>query len=450
MKHIILIALLITQSICMACVAQESKVNSQATQWFGIQYHHDYPQSKHTPIITRITYNLGPDTLINAKQYRKIRYTNESKKVTNSYRGAIRQSQNEQQVYFVPCGSNNEYLLYDFDVKQGDTVYAYAGFYDNSCVEMVEFEQNQSVTPAWIVKDVQIVDGRKHVQVQFQSNMVEWIEGIGTKHILWSVGRGCYATGMEIQFQHTLCAADNESNTIYSFDTDYIGIRNNCPEWDVLAQAQQSTYLYFEDKNGVKDSLQVVIAQSNEDISTAPPMELAEVKQAIMDSTYFIVIRPNVFRQEFYRTYTYTPYGGYIENRRKDILIPADRLPVTITWDKQFFMDTELLSVLSDMPCWFDVGCRDQSMQTTWLAKADTCIVYNSLGEDMCTYEYLDMDNGEVIVKNVGFSIGTKQNLDEAIEHLETAPSATKVLRDGQILILRNGKTYTMQGQEVK
>jgi hypothetical protein len=221
----------------------------------------------------------------------------------------------------------------------------------------------------------------------------------------------------------------------------------------LVAQAQLSTYLYFEDKNGVKDSLQVVIAQpSDEDISIAPPMELSEVKQAIMDSTYFIVIRPNIFKQEFYRTYTYTPYGGYIENRRKDILIPADRLPVTITWDKQFFMDTELLSVLCDMPVWFDVGCSDQSMQTTWLAKADTCIVYNSLeeGYPMCTYEYLDVDNGEVIVKNVGFSIGTKQNLDEAIEHLETAPSATKVLHDGQILILRNGKTYTMQGQEVK
>lgn len=220
----------------------------------------------------------------------------------------------------------------------------------------------------------------------------------------------------------------------------------------LVAQAQLSTYLYFEDKNGVKDSLQVVIAQpSDEDISIAPPMELAEVKQAIMDSTYFIVIRPNVFKQEFYRTYTYTPYGGYIENRRKDILIPADRLPVTITWDKQFFMDTELLSVLCDMPVWFDVGCSDQSMETTWLAKADTCIVYNSLEEDyMCTYEYLDVDNGEVIVKNVGFSIGTKQNLDEAIEHLETAPSASKVLRDGQILIIRNGKTYTIQGAELE
>jgi hypothetical protein len=33
---------------------------------------------------------------------------------------------------------------------------------------------------------------------------------------------------------------------------------------------------------------------------------------------------------------------------------------------------------------------------------------------------------------------------------LSSEVHTTKVLRDGQVLILRNGKTYTMQGQEVK
>ena len=226
--------------------AQESKVKSHATQWFGIQYHHDYPQSEHTPIITEITYNLGPDTLINTKLYRQIRYTNESKKVTNAYHGAIRQSEDRQEVYYIPSGIDKEYLLYNFDVEQGDTVYAYAGFYDASCVEVIEYEQHQSITPAWIVQDIQVIDGRKHITIQQDAHVVEWIEGIGTKHILWPVGRGCYATGMEIQFQHTLCAADSEGNTIYSFDTDYIGIRNNCPDWAVLSQESKMSSLCDE------------------------------------------------------------------------------------------------------------------------------------------------------------------------------------------------------------
>ena len=227
-------------------VSQENKVKSHATQWFGIQYHHDYPQSEHTPIITGITYNLGPDTLINTKLYRQIRYTNESKKVTNAYHGAIRQSEDRQEVYYIPSGIDKEYLLYNFDVELGDTVYAYAGFYDASCVEMIEYEQHQSITPAWIVQDIQIIDGRKHITVQQDAHVVEWIEGIGTKHILWPVGRGCYATGMEVQFHHTLCAADNEGNTIYSFDTDYIGIRNNCPDWTVLSQENKMSSLCDE------------------------------------------------------------------------------------------------------------------------------------------------------------------------------------------------------------
>lgn len=227
-------------------VSQENKVKSHATQWFGIQYHHDYPQSEHTPIITGITYNLGPDTLINTKLYRQIRYTNESKKVTNAYHGAIRQSEDRQEVYYIPSGIDKEYLLYNFDVEQGDTIYAYAGFYDASCVEMIEYEQHQSITPAWIVQDIQVIDGRKHITVQQDAHVVEWIEGIGTKHILWPVGRGCYATGMEVQFHHTLCAADNEGNTIYSFDTDYIGIRNNCPDWTVLSQESKMSSLCDE------------------------------------------------------------------------------------------------------------------------------------------------------------------------------------------------------------
>ena len=39
----------------------------------------------------------------------------------------------------------------------------------------------------------------------------------------------------------------------------------------------------------------------------------------------------------------------------------------------------------------------------------------------------------------------------EAIDQIQGAKvQSTKVLRDGQVFILRNGKTYTMQGQEVK
>ena len=234
LKKITFVLLLsIVQSIFVLGYCSEPR---QAVMWYGIQYYHSYPQEEHTPLITNLTYSLGDDTLINGKQYHQILFTHEYEHITNAYRGGIRQSEDRQQVYFVPWGSQTEYLLYDFSVKKGDTVYAYAGFNDISCVRMLEDDPERTITPAWAVMDVQTINGRKHIFVQNDEyNTFEWIEGIGTRHILWYKRRTCYTAGMEIQYQHTLCAADSEGNILYSFDTDHLGIHNNNCQWEPMA-----------------------------------------------------------------------------------------------------------------------------------------------------------------------------------------------------------------------
>ena len=94
-------------------------------------------------------------------------------------------------------------------------------------------EPDRSITPAWTVMSVQTINGRKHISVQNEEYgiTIEWIEGIGTPHILWPQGRTCYATVMEVLTERTLCTADNEGNILYSFNTDDLGIRNECPNW---------------------------------------------------------------------------------------------------------------------------------------------------------------------------------------------------------------------------
>jgi hypothetical protein len=37
-----------------------------------------------------------------------------------------------------------------------------------------------------------------------------------------------------------------------------------------------------------------------------------------------------------------------------------------------------------------------------------------------------------------------------ATENIDVTPSSTKILRDGQLLILRGDKTYTLQGQIIR
>lgn len=205
----------------------------KASKWYGIQYYHDYPQKDNVPVITGLTYSIEGDTVINDTTFQKILFTSEREQST--YKGAIRQSESGQQVYFVPQGSHNQYLLYDFSVQQGDTVCAYFGFCDISCEEQAIQYPDQKIVPVWNVLSVQTIDERKHIQVQTEGYTIEWIEGIGTQYILWPFGRTCYATSLAAEFHHTLCAADNEGNILYSFNTDDLGIRNNCPDWETLA-----------------------------------------------------------------------------------------------------------------------------------------------------------------------------------------------------------------------
>ena len=95
---------------------------------------------------------------------------------------------------------------------------------------------NEKTKYRWVVQDVQVIDGRKHVVVKGgeSNHTVEWIEGIGTKFVFYENNQyGALATTSI----YALCAVDSEENTLYSFNTDGIGIRNNCPDWEIIDSA---------------------------------------------------------------------------------------------------------------------------------------------------------------------------------------------------------------------
>ena len=233
--------------LCVLCGLQSLAIAEalpQATKWYGVQYVHYPSHNEQLSYIHSISYTLSGDTTINSKIYSQLLLTNKDEKLDAVYRGALRISSNRQQVYFIPSGQidgapiTKEYLLYDFDVQVGDVVQAYSGFNDASCLEL-EKQGGYAVVQDWTVADVKVIDGRKHVKVTNKDNISnEWIEGVGTKYILWAVGRYCYATGEEKRMQRTLCVQDNMGNTLYSFNTEDLGIRNNCPDyWEVIDSA---------------------------------------------------------------------------------------------------------------------------------------------------------------------------------------------------------------------
>ena len=214
--------------------------------------------------------------------------------------------------------------------------------------------------------------------------------------------------------------------------------------------AQQSTFMYFEDKNGLKDSLEIAIGLTDDQIEKIPSYTTEGAVQAIRDSTWWVVLKGRSWREErqYLRTYAYQPYNGLIEGERKEIYFPADRLPVTISWDKQFFINNGLThSVMSDMGSWFDASCSVIEMYKVLLAANESCELSAIFDVDFCSFDYLG-GLGELPVRHFGIALGTANNPIESVETIPSdTPSASKQLRDGHIFILRGDKTYTLTGQ---
>ena len=204
----------------------------QASKWYGVKksVYPDYTGLE--PSFSSETYFLDGDTVINGITNKAVWCNSKS-----SYIAALRESTDGQQVYITPSGEKTEMLLFNFDVQINDVVYAYDHSYTGIDPLVIpgdpDYDEKVKNQYRWLVQDVQTVDGRKHVVVKGgQSNhTVEWIEGIGTKYMLYENNqRGALSTTSV----YALCAVDKDGNTLYSFDTEGIGIRNNCPDWEII------------------------------------------------------------------------------------------------------------------------------------------------------------------------------------------------------------------------
>jgi hypothetical protein len=109
-----------------------------------------------------------------------------------------------------------------------------------------------------------------------------------------------------------------------------------------------------------------------------------------------------------------------------------------------------------------DVINENNYLSVTWIegVGATAGIVHNNINyipgmgtewllcayrDDECRYTTDDPEYAPLgCIYNEGDAINAVENVSPSI------PSAQKIIKDGQVLILRNGKTYTMQGQEVK
>lgn len=144
--------------------AQESKISSLCDEWHVLRE----PFSSFSPYST-IHFALTTDTTINARHYIKLEST-EGKNTL--YEGALREE--NKKVYFVPVGSNNEYLLYAFDAQKGEQLSNVWGggraeIYKNSFDAVVTDISDD--TPRIFTLTLNTSE-EEHYQIQ-------WLEGIG-------------------------------------------------------------------------------------------------------------------------------------------------------------------------------------------------------------------------------------------------------------------------------
>ena len=143
-----------------------------------------------------------------------------------------------------------------------------------------------------------------------------------------------------------------------------------------------------------------------------------------------------------YEHYNFTQWtDGNTDNPRK---ITAER---DATYTAEFAIDQHFITATCDpqQGSITGTGTYDYGTRATLTATANK------------GYEFLQWSNG---IKDNPYSFTVVDNITfeaqfipaTAVENVSANDDATlrKVLRDGQVYILRNGKVYTIQGQEIK
>lgn len=111
-------------------------------------------------------YTLFGDTVISSVTYKKIS--------NGSYMGALRES--SRRIYFIPDTSATEYLLYDFNLTTGDTIFSPFGgaLCSNDTVVLTQI-------------DSALASDGYHRQMRWSPfGSVNWIEGIGSYFYLFA------------------------------------------------------------------------------------------------------------------------------------------------------------------------------------------------------------------------------------------------------------------------
>ena len=414
----------------------------------------------------------------------------------NRYRYLLREENNKILVYSSIL--KKDLVLYDFTLEVGDSLPALyfvwrahdtmqQWLYNGDILDYNEGDGG-TILPAdtFVVTDIStitLLDGKEYKKWTFNNGM-QYIEGIGSFGISYAWNDFFQLIAHVPQYsdavsEHLVCVSKNGQLLYKMDDAEMERLNTEC-----LCDGYQSSYkdqwcdtwnVFVENGSVYPPHKETYRYQLAKDIVIGEHTYTAVVSKAIndaLDAPHYVAAVRFTDDRKVYIYYDNAEYLLYDFNVQE-----GDELEVfaginNYTSDIKTYKCT--VTSIEQYAC---VGCpaaitlevhnhpndfREFYRQTQWIEGVGDIngflnglngyinIPGNAAEYLLCAYKGDELKyTGPLYEKygceyNEGDAINAVENVSPSI------PSAQKIIKDGQVLILRNGKTYTMQGQEVK
>ena len=418
-------------------------------------------------VITR-TFRLKQDTIIGNQTYRQfsnrvsVRFS-EDKKVYVHYKGF---DDDNPDTPDLPTG---EYLAYDFSAQVGDTLEVFSGLDTYSTypcvVDSVDIDPETKLRTITLHQICRIDDGG--IIEEFDDMQITWIEGVGSPvGFLFSYLPCGWVGGPSYQL---LCAHKGDELRYASRLYDSYGCEYNsaaqkwadtwCNQWNVLSHGwygasdepfRPDTWIYQLGQDTIINNMtyktlySYFSLDSHEAKSYIAALRFTEDKQVFIlyEGTEYLLYDFDVQVGD-----TLEIFGGIKYYKFQETL---PHVVTAINTSESGRLHIILDAITTDNSKWRKrwiegIGSLDgiiHNTATTLMGNGVTtvlCAYYN----DECLYSTTD---------SLYSSYGCVYNdpIFSATEEVESpTPSAQKIMQNGQLLIIHEGKTYNVMGVEV-
>lgn len=213
-----------------------------------------------------------------------------------------------------------------------------------------------------------------------------------------------------------------------------------------------TTQIYFEDKDGNKDTLTIGVSENISECELQTDTWSEEDALSALTSgrhwAWFGYSVDDNCPCAPHRIHINPPTTGHIESGKIHIWYPQDRLPVAVHWNKDDFADiSRSKSLFCDMASWFDAVCNEESN----FAFANETSTMQFLTKQYCN-NIVKLQDTRIETNYLGFAFCSEEMWKKYTDNKYVISSEQKsrprlILEHGMLYIIINSeKKYSIIG----